>query len=146
MPSEDLEPADYRALADFRYRIRRFLQFSEAAARREGLEPQQHQLLLAVKGLPEAATPTIGELARRLLLKHHSTVELVNRMEHHGLVVRHRNPDDARQVLIRPTPEGEAILGRLSAAHRAELEATGPELVRLLKGAMRQSRRNASAA
>ncbi len=135
--TQDLDAGEYHALAEFRYQIRRFLQFSEEAARTAGVEPQQHQLLLAVKGLPPASKPTIGELARRLFLKHHSAVELVDRLERHQLVTRVRNPQDAREVLVHLTRDGEALLRRLSLAHRAELEATGPELARLLKKAIR---------
>lgn len=144
MASEDFADSEYRAVADLRYRIRQFLQFSEEAARDAGVEPQQHQLLLALKGLPAGESPTIGVLARRLFLKHHSTVELVDRMEQHGLVTRHRNPDDAREVLVQPTRNGEAILKKLTAAHRAELQATAPELVRLLKAAIRKGKTKAA--
>lgn len=144
MASEDFAASEYRALADLRYRIRQFLQFSEEAARDAGVEPQQHQLLLAVKGLPPDEAPTIGVLARRLFLRHHSTVELVNRMEQHGLVTRRRDPDDARAVLIRLTRAGEAVLKKLTTSHRSELEATTPELVRLLKGAIRKGKTNAA--
>jgi DNA-binding MarR family transcriptional regulator len=97
MPSE-ITLADYRALADFRYQLRRFLHFSESAAREGGLEPQQHQLLLAVKGAPGGQPPTIGMLAERLQLRHHSTVELVDRMEDRKLVRRARAGEDRRQV------------------------------------------------
>ena len=129
MPSE-LTLADYRALADFRYQLRRFLHFSESAAREGGLEPQQHQLLLAVKGAPGGQPPTIGMLAERLQLRHHSTVELVDRMEDRKLVRRARAGEDRRQVLVSLTDAGESLLARLSAAHRAELRSVGPRLVR----------------
>src|SRR5215217_7085359 len=99
----DLDDAEYRALAEFRFRLRQFLRFSEQAARATGLEPQQHQLLLAIKG-GDACTPfTIGELAERLLLQHHSTVELVNRSALQGLVERQRDENDRRRVFIRLT-------------------------------------------
>jgi DNA-binding MarR family transcriptional regulator len=128
-----LSAEDYRALAEFRYQLRRFLHFSESAARSSGLEPQQHQLLLAVKGLPRGARATIGELAGRLLLRHHSTVELVGRLEHRGVVERAPDPDDARAVLVRLTPKGERVLSQLTAAHREELESAGPDLARALR-------------
>ncbi|MFN8557109.1 MAG: MarR family transcriptional regulator [Dehalococcoidia bacterium] len=134
-----VEPGDYRRLAEFRYRIRRFLAFSEAAARAAGLEPQQHQLLLAAKGIPPDIDPTIGALAERLQIQHHSAGELVDRLEERGLVERERNDDDRRRVLVRVTPEGEAMLRDLSIHHLAELRSTGPILVRALTAIMRGS-------
>jgi DNA-binding MarR family transcriptional regulator len=129
----DLSPGEYSQLADFRYRIRKFLQFSENACREQGLEPRQHQLLLAIKGLPESVQPTIGELARRLFLRHHSTVELVDRLERLEVVKRERNMKDAREVFVRLTPKGNALLRTLSIAHRSELESSGLELARALQ-------------
>jgi DNA-binding MarR family transcriptional regulator len=142
----DLDPASYRALAEFRNRLRHFLQFSERAARSAGIEPQQHQLMLAIKGLPDGARPTIRELASRLLLKHHSTVELIDRLERRGAVVRTESSDDAREVLIKLTRTGEALLRRLSIAHRQELDTGGPELARALKAVIRKSRAGKKAA
>lgn len=142
----DLDPARYRALAEFRNRLRHFLQFSDRAARSAGIEPQQHQLMLAIKGLPEGARPTIRELAGRLLIKHHSTVELINRLERRGAVVRTQSSDDAREVLIKLTRGGEALLRRLSIAHREELDTAGPELARALKAVIRKSRAGRRAA
>lgn len=124
--------ADYRALAELRYQIRRFLRFSEQAARAAGLEPQQHQLLLAVKGLPEDRLPTIGELAERLQIQHHSAVGLVDRLEERGLVRRRQSGADRRQVIVDVTTEGEEVLRDLSLFHLAELRAAGPALVRAL--------------
>ncbi|HEX7121432.1 MAG TPA: MarR family transcriptional regulator, partial [Gemmatimonadaceae bacterium] len=109
---------NYRALADFRYEIRRFLRRSEDAARREGLEPQHHQLLLALKGMPSDAEPTISTLAERLQINHNSAVGLVDRLERRGLVSRRRDETDQRRVLIDLTPSGEAILHRLSLFHQ----------------------------
>jgi DNA-binding MarR family transcriptional regulator len=119
-------------LAEFRYQIRRFLRFSEDQARAVGIEPQQHQLLLAIKGLPDGAKPTIGELASRMLIRHHSAVELVNRLTEHGMVNRVPGETDHREVLVRLTKKGEASLHRLSVAHHEELRAAGPELMRTL--------------
>jgi DNA-binding MarR family transcriptional regulator len=130
---KDLTLDEYRALAEFRYQIRRFLGFSEELVRAAGLEPQQHQLLLAVKGLPEGATPTVGELAERLHLKHHSTVELVNRLENLGYVAREPGREDRRQVIVRLTQSGSSILRKLSLAHRQELEIAGPQLYKALR-------------
>jgi len=143
MSGTDLTVDEYRALAEFRYQIRRFLQFSAEAARAHGLEPQQHQLLLAVKGLPEGARPTIRELAERLQIQHHSAVELVDRLAEHGAVRREHDRLDRREALIRLTRRGEALLRRLSIAHRAELETAGPVLAKTLKSAIRRTRRAA---
>ncbi len=120
---------DYEALAEFRYQIRRFLRFSEHAARAAGLEPQQHQLLLALKGLPEGRKATIGELAERLQLQHHSTVELIDRLMKRNLVERHRDEEDQRRVLVSLTPQGEDVLHNLSRAMLTELRSIGPTFV-----------------
>ena len=135
----DLESSEYRKLEEFRFQIRRFLSFSEAAARASGIEPQQHQALLALKGMPQGCVPTIGHLAERLLLKHHSAVGLVDRLETLGLLTRQPSPGDARQVLLRLTAKGERILHRLSLTHHKELEETGPKLVAALRSISRQT-------
>lgn len=127
------ESVDYDALAEFRFQIRKFLRFSEAAAKKVGLEPQQHQLLLAIKGMPQETEPTVGELARRLQSRHHSVVELIDRLERRQLVSRHRSEQDRRQVRIGLTPEGERVLKALSIQHGAELETAGPALVEALR-------------
>jgi DNA-binding MarR family transcriptional regulator len=129
--TDQLTPANYQALAEFRYQIRRFLHFSEQAARRAGLEPAQHQLLLAVKA--HAGEPTVGELAERLQLRHHSTVGLIDRMAESGLLRRSRAPGDRRQVRVRPTRKGEAVLRKLSLEHRAELGSAGSALTKALQ-------------
>jgi DNA-binding MarR family transcriptional regulator len=121
--------AEYEALAELRYRLRQFVSFSEDQARAVGLEPRQHQLLLAVRGLPRALRPTIGSLAERLFVKHHTAVELVDRLEALGLVERKPDPEDGRAVLVAITQRGRAMLDRLTTAHRAELGKTGPALV-----------------
>lgn len=128
----DLSREQYRELAEFRRQIRRFLHFSEATAKEHGIEPQQHQLLLAVLGLPEDVKPTIREIASRLFIQHHSAVELVNRLEQTGAISRHPGTHDKREVWIRLTPAGRAILRKLALAHRTELERTGPELASTL--------------
>ena len=129
---QEIPLVEYQALAEFRYQLRRFLHFSEQAARAVGLEPQQHQLLLALKGLPEGSLATVGELAERLQIQHHSTVELVNRMVDHNLIERTRDEGDQRKVLVSFTPYGEEILRKLSLLHRTELRSTGPALIRAL--------------
>jgi DNA-binding MarR family transcriptional regulator len=132
--------SDYRALAELRYQIRLFLRFSEEAARKMSLEPQQHQLMLALKGLPPGIRPTIGTLAERLQIQHHSAVELVNRLSAGGLVRRNRSGEDRRQVLLGLTPKGEKVLRELSIGHKAELRSQGPALVAALERAMRPTK------
>lgn len=131
---------NYRALADFRYEIRRFLRRSEDAARREGLEPQHHQLLLALKGLPSDAEPTISTLAERLQINHNSAVGLVDRLERRGLVSRRRDETDQRRVLIDLTTAGEALLHRLSLFHQDELRSRAGALVSALVAVIRAAR------
>jgi len=133
MSAARLSLHDYRALADFRYQLRRFLSFSNEAARAAGLEPRQHQLLLAVKGMPESVEATVGTIAERLQTQHHSTVELVDRMEDRGLVRRVRSAGDRRRVLVSLTARGEALLARLSGVHQAEVRSIGPRLLRALE-------------
>ncbi len=130
---------DYRRLAEFRYRIRRFQRFSDQAARDAGLEPQHHQLLLAIRGLPAGRPAAIGELAERLQLRHHSTVGLVNRLERNGLVLRRHDSDDRRRVLVLLTPRGAAMLHELSRHHLAELRTQGRELVLALEALLGKS-------
>jgi DNA-binding MarR family transcriptional regulator len=125
--------ADYRALAQFRYEIRKFLAFSEGAARAAGIEPQQHQALLAIRGLPEGVGPTIGVLADRLCVQHHTAVALVDKLEQHGWAKRQRATLDRRQVLLRLTPKGSALLAKLSALHREQLGAVGAGMVQALE-------------
>lgn len=132
-PNNEISIAEYQALAEFRYQIRLFLRFSEQAARAAGLEPQQHQLLLAIKGLPEDKKATISTLAERLQLEHHSTVELIDRLVERGFVERYRDEADQRRVLVNLTPRGEEVLWKFSRSHQAELQSAGPALVQALK-------------
>jgi DNA-binding MarR family transcriptional regulator len=125
---------EYRAFAEFRYVLRRFINFSETAARSAGIEPQQHQLLLALKGLPPDLRPTIGTLAERLQLRHNSTVELAQRSIESGLVQRRPSPHDGREVLLSITARGERLLQKLSIEHRAEMRSAAPALLRTLHG------------
>ena len=124
---------NFKAMAELRYQIRRFLRFSENAARKAGIEPQQHQLLLAIRGLPEGLKPTIGVLAERMQLQHHSTVELIDRLVERGLLCRLRSTDDRRQVLVKLTRDGEQFLKTLSLHHLEELRSTGPMFVKILQ-------------
>jgi DNA-binding MarR family transcriptional regulator len=134
MKTEDVSPSQYQALSEFRYHIRKFLYFSENAARAAGLEPQQHQLLLAVKGFAgEGDGPTIGYLAERLQLRHHSTVELIDRMEKRLMVYRRVGEEDRRRVIVGLTKTAESLLKNLSNQHIAEIRQMGPGLVTALQ-------------
>jgi DNA-binding MarR family transcriptional regulator len=124
---------DFKAMAELRYQIRRFLRFSENAAREAGIEPQQHQLLLAVRGLPEGLKPTIGVLAERMQLQHHTTVELIDRLVDRGFLSRLRATDDRRQVFVKLTHDGEEFLKKLSLHHLQELQSAGPNFVKILQ-------------
>jgi DNA-binding MarR family transcriptional regulator len=140
----DLSLEEYRDLAEFRRQIRKFLHFSEATAKEYGIEPQQHQLLLTVQGLPEGARPTIREIAARLFIQHHSAVELVNRLESGGAIARRPGTEDKREVWLRLTPTGHSILRKLAMEHRIELERSGPELARALSSVLRHRRGSAA--
>lgn len=131
-PEKLLKP-QYETLAAFRYALRRFLHFSEQAAQAVGLTPQQHQALLAIKGFPGRDCVTVGELAERLQLRHHSAVGLIDRMVLEKLVERAASKKDRRQVFIQLTPRGEKKLEKLSALHRQQLKRIAPELGRLIE-------------
>lgn len=131
-----LKTSDYQALAECRYQIRRFLRFSEEAAREAGLEPQHHQLMLAVKGAGDGAGPPIAYLAESLQLQHHSAVELVDRLAKRGLIQRTRSDEDRREVHVKLTARGERILKQLTLHHREELRTLAPVLVSTLKKVM----------
>ena len=130
--ASELPQSDYRALAAFRYEIRKFLSFSEQAARQAGIEPQQHQLLLAVQGLPEGTRPTIRAVAERLCVQHHTTVALVDKLEAAELLRRERSQRDRREVLLSLTERGASLLRGLSVIHRARLRDVGPHMVAAL--------------
>lgn len=132
--SRRITRADYQALAQLRYLLRRFAAFSEAAAARDaGLTAQQHQALLAIKGFPGRTAVSVGQLAERLQLRHHSVVGLVDRLAARGLLRRHFDRADRRRVLLTVTPRGRAHLARLSRAHRQELARLAPILRSLLR-------------
>ena len=138
--ANSLKTANYQALAEFRYQIRRFLRFSEETARKAGLEPQHHQLMLAVKGAPGKVEPRIGYLAERLQIHHHSAVELVDRLARRGLIQRVRSEKDRREVHVRLTAKGERLLRKLTLYHREELRTAAPALARTLKKMMATAR------
>ncbi len=127
-----------QTLAEFRYQLRLFLQFSEKAAHNVGLQPQQHQLLLQVAGSHDAVT-TIAWAAERLGLRHNSMVELVNRCVSANLLVRGTDSKDARRVVLQLTKQGRLVLSKLSGAHARELLVMGPALLRSLRSASRHS-------
>ena len=128
----DVTLSDYRALAEFRYQIRRYLAFSDKAAEDAGLRSKQYQLLLSLKGLPEGVDATITNLAERLGTRHHSTVELVDRLEKRGLVKRERSDVHRSFVFVRITPNGEKMLRKLVASRKTDLQVYGPILVKTL--------------
>ncbi len=127
--AREITTAEYQALAELRYRLRRFVGEGDAAARAAGLEPQQYLLLLALRGLPEGEEATIRTLADRLALKHHSAVELIDRLEAHCYVRRSRSRDDRRQVLVALLPRGEKLLEVVAQDRIGELRASGAALV-----------------
>jgi DNA-binding MarR family transcriptional regulator len=139
-----LDAAHLRRLAEFRFQLRRFLHVSQAAAEQMGLHNQQYQMLQCVGGMPENMAPTIANVAKRMLLKHNSTVELVDRTIEQGLLRRLGDATDHRRILLRVTPQGESILAALAEFHTRQLEQSGPELVRALDEILGASRRSAA--
>lgn len=128
----EITTEEYRALAELRYRIRHFLREGDALAQAAGLEPQQYLLLLTIRGLPQGEEATIRTLAERLALKHHSVVELIDRLETHGYVRRSRGRDDRRRVLVSLLPRGERLLEQVARNRIGELRATGHALVQAI--------------
>ena len=148
MPSHDqtLSKADFEALAEFRYALRKFLGFSEEAATRNGVTPQQYQSLLAIEGYPGRNWVTIGELAEQMRIAHHSAVGLVDRMESMHLVKRTTAKEDRRRVQVSLTAKGRKLLKKLYLVHREELRSSGAQLTALLqKAAARIPARNSFA-
>ena len=139
MPVE-ITTAEYRALAELRYRIRKFVGEGDAVARTAGLEPQQYLLLLAIRGLPDDVEATIRALADRLALKHHSAVELIDRLESHGYVRRTRSRDDRRRVLVTLLPRGEKLLEQVAHDRIGELRASGAALVAAISALLENDR------
>jgi DNA-binding MarR family transcriptional regulator len=133
-----LNDAEYMALAEFRYQIRRYLRYMEDRAREMGHNPQQYQVLLAIKGLPKDKSPTISAIAERMQLNHNSMVELVDRCEERGLLRRVRSVSDRRQVTLAITSEGEALMRQQAAGARQQLRIIGPilseSIQRLIEG------------
>jgi len=134
---------DYRALAEFRYRIRLFLETSEKAARTAGLEPEQYQLLLAVRGMPRGREATMQALAERLRVRHNTAVERVDRLALAGFLFRTRSRKDGRRVLVELRAKGRRMLEGLARKHLIELRRSGPELIRSLTKVAAATRRSA---
>ena len=124
-----LNETEFMALAEFRYRLRTYMRYMEERAREAGLNPQQYQLLLAIKGLPPTKIPAIGVLAERMQLNHNSMVELVDRCEERGLIARKRTGSDRRMVTLAITRDGDNHLRKLASSARQELRSMGPALV-----------------
>jgi len=141
--AEMLSPAEYQTLAELRYQLARFLRRRRDAAQSAGLEPQQYELLLAVKGLPHGKLPTIKEVAAQLQLQHHSVVELADRLERRGLLERRPSERDRRFVLLSVTRRGQEALNRVVRYSFGHLRTEAPELVktlgRILKAKARRS-------
>jgi DNA-binding MarR family transcriptional regulator len=135
-----LNAAEYQALAEFRYQLRRFLRNMEEHAREIGHHPQQYQLLLAIKGLPRGQAPTIGALAERMQLNHNSTVELIDRCEKRGLLRRAKGDTDRRMVTLAITPDGEQVLRQQASAARLELQTVGPILAESIRQLLQNSK------
>jgi DNA-binding MarR family transcriptional regulator len=131
--ARELDAAHLRRLAEFRFQLRRFLHVSQAAAEQMGLRNQQYQMLQCVGGIPEDMDPTIANVAKRMLLKHNSAVELVDRTIEQGLLRRVGDAADHRRIFLRVTPQGASILAALAEFHTRELQQSGPELVRALE-------------
>jgi len=125
-----LHTRDYARLAAFRHALRKFLRFSEAAAEEAGLTGQHYQAMLVVRGWPDDARVTIADLARQLLIRHNSAVELVDRLAEEDLLTREMSPSDRRKVELRLTSRGRDVLAKLAQVHRAELRRIGPVLER----------------
>ena len=128
-----LDVRDYRLLSDFRYLLRRFLEFSEAAAVKAGLTVRQHQALLAIKGAPAGTVPTIGYLAERLRIHHHSAVELTDRLVQADLATREPDSADRRRVRLTLTRSAERHLAVLATDHLLELRRLRPALLDILR-------------
>lgn len=123
--SKKIDKETYESLAEFRYQLKKFLHFSDSEAQKVGITPQQHQLLLAIKGFPGRDTAMPRELAERLFITHNACVGLIDRCSQLGLVTRTKNPDDGRSVLIALTEHGEEILQCLSEIHLEEITRIG---------------------
>jgi DNA-binding MarR family transcriptional regulator len=144
-PGRRVSVRQLQVLADFRYQLRLFLLFSEKAAAKAALQPQQHQLMLQIAGAPDGVATTIGYVAERLGLRHNSVVELSDRCAELGLIRRVQGEIDRRCVVLGLTAEGRRVLDTLSLDHAQELRILAPELIRTLTAVQQQSDRRAKA-
>ena len=138
--AKEITSGEYQALAELRYLIRKFIREGDAVARAAGLEPQQYLLLLAIRGLPEGEDATIQALADRLALKHHSMVELIDRLELHGYVRRSRGRGDRRRVRVSLLPKGERLLDQVARHRISELRSSGTALVKAISALLESGR------
>ena len=134
--------SDFQALAEFRYELRKFLRFSERAVQAAGIEKQQYQLMLAIKGAPEGECPRIRDLAEQMQIQHHSTVELMNRLQAKGYVRREAAQEDRREVLVVLTAKGDRVVSELARDHHEQLQTAGPRLAAALRRLQRSNRAN----
>lgn len=135
-----LKKEDYELLSEFRYRLRKFLGFSENAALEHGVTPQQYQAMLSIHGFPGRDWVTVGELAEKMQIEHHSAGGLIRRMERAGLVMKEASAEDRRVMQIRLTESGLGILNKLIRVHQNELGNVGPNLTGLLNEAARKGK------
>lgn len=140
--SANLKKSDYELLAEFRYRLRKFLGFSESAAIEHGVTPQQYQAMLSIHGFPGRDWVTVGELSEKMQIEHHSAGGLVKRMESVDLVQKTVSDEDRRSVRIKLTKKGLNILSQLIKAHQDELSIVGPDIISLLNEARKKGREN----
>jgi DNA-binding MarR family transcriptional regulator len=138
--ADKITSGEYRALAELRYRIRMFLREGDATALAEGLEPQQYQMLLAIRGLQDGESATVGTLAERLAIKHHSAVELLDRLERRGFLKRARDKEDRRQVRVTLLPRGEKALASVVKERIGELRSSGATLVQAIEALLKEKR------
>ena len=127
------DAVDYEALAQFRYRLRLFLAFSDMKAKNAGVTSQQYQALLAIKGFSSRGPMFVGELSRLLLVKHHTTVELVDRLVKLGLLQRSVDVNDKRRVLVTLTKRGQSLLQKVAAVHFEHLGSSSRMLRKISK-------------
>jgi DNA-binding MarR family transcriptional regulator len=138
--SQAVSRAEYQALAEFRYQLAGFLRRRRSAAQNAGIEPQQYELLLAVKGLPTNKKPTIKQIAEQLRLQHHSTVELTTRLVKRGLVKRQRSKEDRRSVLLSLTKNGQRAMDQVVEYSLEQLRQEAPELLKTLARLLKKPR------
>ena len=143
--AKPITAAEYQALAELRFLIRRFVREGDAVATAAGLEPQQYLLLLMIRGIPEGHEATVSLLAERLALKHHSVVELIDRLEAHSYVRRNRSREDRRSVLVSLLPRGEKMLEQVAQHRIGELRSTGAALVKAISALLEDGKSSRAA-